>query len=318
MIHWPSCLSKTARVISLLTSAFFLSIQVNVTSALETRDLKHLFDLTHAEQVALSLPTDVAIAPDGRIYVVDGSNHRIAVFDKAGRFLNVIGAKGSADGQFLSPIGITVDKKGNVYIADSGNYRIQIFNDSGGFIRKIKLREKNRKIKPIDVAINQSKKILYITGNNNHKVMRYSTRGKFLGSWGKKGNNPREFRYPATITVSDEGLVYVVDVLNSRIQIFESNGKLSTTAGSWGVLPGQLFRPKGVALGRKDQIYVSDSYMDLIEVYDNKTKFSHVLGKDNKPHKFVTPAGITIDKHNRIYVTEMLNNKVSVYQLLKD
>jgi hypothetical protein len=40
-----------------------------------------------------------------------------------------------------------------------------------------------------------------------------------------------------------------------------------------------------------------------------------VLGKDNSPHKFTTPAGITLDKHERIYVTEMLGNKVSVYKL---
>ena len=103
------------------------------------------------------------------------------------------------------------------------------------------------------------------------------------------------------------------DELN--IQIFERNGNVLTVAGSWGVLPGQLFRPKGVAVDATGAIYVSDSYMGLIEVFDNTKQFSYVLGKDNAPYKFITPAGITLDKHQRIYVTEMLSNKVSVYKL---
>ena len=156
---------------------------------------------------------------------------------------------------------------------------------------------------------------IYITGNNNHKIMRYTLEGKKLKSWGKQGNNPGEFRYPATITVGEDGDVYVVDVLNSRVQIFEANGKLRIIAGSWGVLPGQLFRPKGVALDKNGNIFVSDSYLGVIEVFNNKTSFTHVLGSNGIATKFVTPAGIFIDSRGRLYVTQMLDNKVSVYDL---
>jgi DNA-binding beta-propeller fold protein YncE len=299
----------------LLTLTCYIATGVRVASAVETRALQHLFDLTQAANSPLSLPTDVAVAADGRIYVVDGNNDRIAVYNPEGKFLATIGRKGAADGELAAPIGIDVDNKGDVYVADSGNYRVQVFNHAGKFIRQIPLREKHLRIKPIDVAVDNAKQVLYVTGNTNHKVMLYSVNGKYLGAWGHRGNNPGEFRYPATITVSQDGLIYVVDVLNSRVQIFEHNGQLLTVAGSWGVLPGQLFRPKGVAVDAKGNIYVSDSYMDLIEVFDSSKQFSHVLGKDNRPHKFITPAGITLDRHQRLYVTEMLSNKVSVYEL---
>lgn len=299
----------------LLTLVFYFAMVGRVASALETRGLQHLFDLTQAANSPLSLPSDVAVAPDGRIYVVDGNNDRIAVYNPEGKYLSTIGRKGTADGELAAPIGIDVDHKGDVYVADSGNYRLQVFNSVGKFLRQIPIREKHLQIKPIDVAVDNAKQILYVTCNTNHKVMLYSFNGKYLGAWGHRGNNPGEFRYPATITVSRDGLIYVVDVLNSRVQIFERNGHLLTVAGSWGVLPGQLFRPKGVAVDANDNIYVSDSYMDLIEVFDNSKQFSHVLGKDNLPHRFITPAGITLDNHRRIYVTEMLSNKVSVYEL---
>lgn len=286
-----------------------------ITFAADTQPVQHLFDLTFTDKDSLILPSDVAVAPDGRIYIVDGGNHRIVVYRKNGDFAAILGNKGSGAGQFYKPLGITVDKKGRIYVADTGNHRVQVFDQAGQFIKQIPIRDKNEKIKPVDVATSNSMNTLYVTGNNNHKIMLYNEQGKKIGQWGKMGNNPSEFRYPATITVGKDGAVYVVDVLNSRVQIFEVNGKLRTTVGSWGVLPGNLFRPKGIALDKNDRIYVTDSYMDVIEVFDNKTNFLYVLSNDNQINIFVSPAGVTIDKSNRIYIAEMLENKVSVYLL---
>jgi len=315
MTHGPRYRISDSVVFLLCTLTLYVIIGARIASALETRALQHLFDLTQAANSPLSLPTDVAVAPDGRIYVVDGNNDRIAVYSQEGKFLATIGKQGAAEGELNAPIGIDVDAKGNVYVADSGNSRLQIFSSTGKFIRQIPVREKHQRIKPIDVSVDKTNGVLYVTGNTNHKVMLYSRSGKLLGAWGHRGNNPGEFRYPATITASREGLIYVVDVLNSRVQIFQRNGKLLTVAGSWGVLPGELFRPKGVAVDAKDNIYVSDSYMGVIEVFNSSKQFSYVLGKDKQPYKFTTPAGISLDSHHRIYVTQMLDNKVSVYEL---
>lgn len=293
---------------------FYLTLNIQAVFALDTKPVRHLFDITAAKGVSLVLPSDVAVAPDGRIYVVDGGNHRVVIYKSNGKLDSILGSKGSGKGQFLSPIGIAVDNKGQVYVADSGNYRIQIFDDDEDFVKLFQLKEKNIPIKPIDIAVSPDRKTLYVSGNNNHKVMLFNAKGKLKTTWGKEGNNPGEFRYPATITVAKDGAVYVVDVLNSRVQIFEPDGYLRITAGSWGVLPGQLFRPKGVALDQHENIYVSDSYLDVIQIFNNETKFSSVLGANNKAAKFIAPTGIIIDKKNRIYITEMFANKISVYQ----
>ena len=297
----------------LLTLAF--SLGINTASALDTHPVQHLFDLAFTSNSALNLPSDVAVAPDGRIYIVDGGNHRIVMYKSNGDFIGTLGKKGAGAGQFHMPLGITVDPKGRVYIADTGNHRVQIFDHTGLFIKQIPIRDKDIKIRPVDVATSASMDTIYVTGNNNHKIMLYNRQGQKVDEWGRKGNNPSEFRYPATLTVGKDGAVYVVDVLNSRVQIFEVNGKLRTTVGSWGVSPGKLFRPKGVALDENENIYITDSYMDVIEVFDNKTNFLHVLSNNKQTNKFVSPVGVTIDSNNRIYITEMLENKVSVYLL---
>ena len=55
--------------------------------------------------------------------------------------------------------------------------------------------------------------------------------------------------------------------------------------------------------------------MDVVEVFNNKYRFTHVLTSGEKQHKFFAPAGIAVDSRDRLYVAEMLGNKVSVFKL---
>jgi DNA-binding beta-propeller fold protein YncE len=51
-------------------------------------------------------------------------------FDGNGNFITKWGSTGTADGQFLHPIGIAINSKGLVYVADINNARVQIFAPS--------------------------------------------------------------------------------------------------------------------------------------------------------------------------------------------
>jgi len=56
----------------------------------------------------LNHPTDVAAAPDGRVYVTDSGAQRVQYFLPAGGFLGSFGSPGSGPGQFSDPRGIAV------------------------------------------------------------------------------------------------------------------------------------------------------------------------------------------------------------------
>ncbi len=262
----------------------------------------------------LQLPSDIAIHKN-RAYVVDGSNHRIVVYDLQGKFLFSFGSKGSKPGQFNYPVGIDAAKDNRVYVADSGNNRIQIFSDKGVYLSGFAVKNDGKRGRPIDV-LRHSKSGNLIVSNSNHHLLTYSPKGKLLKKWGKNGTSRGEFRYPATLSELEDGRIAVVDVLNSRVQVFNTDGTLSTVVGEWGVLPGQLFRPKGIAIDNKGNFYISDSYMGVIQKYGDDAIFDAVLGKNGKPYTLVTPVGMTINK-NRLYVVEMKNNRVLVYQLAK-
>lgn len=288
---------------------------LSFAAGIPTVGVRHLFDITGQGIGGLSLPTDVAVSSDGRIYIVDGGNHRVVAFDRNGKHLLTIGSKGSGEGQFKDPVGVGTDGRGRVYVADTGNHRIQVFGADGRFQYAFPVVDGGLAIRPIDVATDASGAKIYVSGNNNHKIMSFAAPGKLLHQWGGNGESSGLFRYPASVTVAPEGDVYIADALNSRVQGFDGEGALLIQVGTWGVLPGQLFRPKGVAVDEKQRIYISDSYMDVIQVYDSEGRFLHVLGHNGTPQRFVSAGGIAISRDNRLYTAEILRNKISVYSL---
>lgn len=80
-------------------------------------------------------PTDVAVAPNGDVFVADGHvNARIVKFSKDGTFIKAWGKKGVGPGEFNVPHTIFFDSQGRLLVGDRSNHRIQIFDQNGTFV----------------------------------------------------------------------------------------------------------------------------------------------------------------------------------------
>jgi len=95
-------------------------------------------------------PNDVAIAPNGDIFVSDGDrNNRIVKFTKDGKFIKIIGGLGPEAGHFGPTVGvkagegivhaIAFDSKGRLITIESYNPRVQVFDQEGKFIEQWKI-----------------------------------------------------------------------------------------------------------------------------------------------------------------------------------
>ena len=81
------------------------------------------------------VPTNVAIAPSGEIYVADGyGSSYIHRYTPAGQYLSTFAGPGSELGKVACPHGIWIDTRGAqpiVLVADRGNARLQTFTLEG-------------------------------------------------------------------------------------------------------------------------------------------------------------------------------------------
>lgn len=285
--------------------------------ALRLTQVELLFEITGN----LNAPSDVAVNADGRIYVVDGVNHAIRVFNAEGSPLTSFGTEGTEHGQLKFPLGIALDPSGMVYVADSGNRRIQIFDPHGNFIRAITLPydpSRPHPPDPVDLAVDTSRNRCYVVDNDNHNILVYDlSRGKFTATFGEPGTAKLAFRYPFHIALDSRQALYIVDVINTRVQILNPNGRFVAYIGGWGVDRGEFFRPKGVAVDRNNKVYVSDSYTGVIQVFDDNGYFYSAIAQQGHAgvRMFDSPVSLFIDQENKLYVVEMFANRVGVYRI---
>ena len=100
-------------------------------------DGKHLFDIgtRGIGDGEFNLPRDAVFSPyNNLLYVVDGGNFRVQVFDAEGKFVRKFGDVGRRTGQFSRPKGIAVDRWGNVYVVDTAFGNVQIFSPEGALL----------------------------------------------------------------------------------------------------------------------------------------------------------------------------------------
>jgi DNA-binding beta-propeller fold protein YncE len=78
-----------------------------------------------------SLPTNVAVGPEGTVYVTDTFNDRVESFDADGNFIATFGKNGDGPGDFQRPKGIAVDCDGHIWVVDSVQDRVKVYDANG-------------------------------------------------------------------------------------------------------------------------------------------------------------------------------------------
>ncbi len=206
----------------------------------------------------------------------------------------VIGQRGEAEGQFVSPQGLALDAQGNVYVADRGNRRIQVFDGQGGLLTVF---SDARFTGPRYVALDEGGRI-YVT-DASEKVHVFNGRGDPLQSFGQPGALPSQFSQIADLAVDAAGDLYVVDSGNARVQKFSMLSGLLLSFGDEGEEASLLSRPQGIALDAEGNVYVADAQSGRIVVYAPGGTFLRA---------FDTGIGelrdITLDQQGYLYATD--------------
>jgi DNA-binding beta-propeller fold protein YncE len=191
----------------------------------------------------------VAVDERDRVYVADFGNHRVQVFDRAGRFLAGWGREGARPGEFRRPSGVAVDGRGRVHVCDSLNRRIQRFDRDGRLLAEWGSA-------PGGLAVDERGRV-YVGYPWLSRAQVFDDQGRFLAvmAWGAPGGGGPDV---AALAVDRAGRIYVAGIGAEVLQLDEE-GRLTASwnTDSWGI--GRLERPVGVAVDGDGDIYVADA-----------------------------------------------------------
>jgi sugar lactone lactonase YvrE len=296
---------------------------------------------------SLCHPNDLAVDSSGRLYVTDGSNNRVLVFDRVkastpsaiavfgqgGDFTSsACNLDGGADADSIcDPAGVGVDKFGNVYIADYGNNRVLEYNTPFT-------------VTSVPGSGDTTADLEF--GQGNGSGVDFTDNGADSPSL-----NATSLYNPWQVAIDSNTNVYIADFRNNRVLefnetttatsppsnttanlVFGQPNFTSNTGNNGGVSATSLNGPDSVAVDSHDNMYVTDYYNNRELEFNNpagtsSTTADLVFGQDDdftanscdlgggaSAQTLCNPYGSAVDSSNNLYVGDYGNNRVLAYK----
>ncbi len=317
---------------------------LTTTVAGRTWNYSHTIGRNAAAGNGFTQPTDVAVAPDGVLYVLsrgnDGAggvvapNKRIGKVTMDERFIGDFGRE-----QLTFPGSLAVDSDGNVYCSDEYEKVIKIF-DTDGLLASEWDGEGGLQ-SPSGIAFDGDENLLVVEAATG-QVKKFTKSGNFISAFGSEGSDPGQLNRPWGICVDSAGDIYVADWGNNRAQKFSPDGTHLVTFGEESGGPaGAMDHPADVAVDSEGDVYVSDWGNKLIKIFEaDGTVITQLAGdavefskwaaevidanpdamkayrrvKDkSKLGLFNRPVGIVIDDDDNLIITDSTRGRLQVY-----
>ena len=165
-----------------------------------------------------NMPSGLAIAPNGEIFVSDGyGGHRVHKFSAKGDLLLSWGRQGTGPGEFALLHNIWVDTRSRVFICDRENHRIQVFDDQGNF-----LEQWTDLVAPGDLWIKDDE-VYVVEQGGGCAVSIWTLDGELITRWkGSEGPGKGTLKAAHGICVDSQGSIYVTEIGDAqRVQKFQ-------------------------------------------------------------------------------------------------
>ncbi len=173
------------------------------------------------------------------------------------------------------------DPQKHIWFVDDGAHAIYKFTPDGKLVQTIGTpmqsgNDETHFARPTDIAWLPDGTFFVSDGYVNTRVVKFDKNGKFVKTWGEKGNNGTETRpnYMNTvhaISIDKNRRIYISDRSNSRIQVFDENGKFLE---AW----PNVRRPYSFLLTEDQHLWVADGITQKFTKFDLNGKLLYSWG----------------------------------------
>lgn len=175
-----------------------------------------------------------------------------------------------------------------------------------------------------DVACDAQDRV-WVFSRSEHPVTCWTPEGKFIGSWGDRGNQPGEFRVPHGIFIDREGFIWLADHQTHVVTKHRENGEVVLQLGTFGYAnitittnggQGAPFNmPTGIAQAPDGKFFVSDGYGNRrVHRFSAEGKLEHSWGEGGRdPGQFAIVHKVAVAPDGRVFVCDRENNRLQIF-----
>ncbi len=212
------------------------------------------------------------------------------------------------------PLDLAHHSNGTIYLVDK--HKILQLSPQG---LVLSVFGKDKLNNPAYIEVNETLNRLYISDSTANQVHAFDISGDWLFSFGHKGKDPGGFLGPQGLAIDEKGQIFIADFFNARVQVFTAEGKFIRTFGQRGSGSGDFEGPKDLAFDSEGHLHIVDSRKNALLTYSPDGDLLLFTGGGPgtaHPLGFRAPSTIHIDKNDRIYISDRLNHRVSIWQYL--
>ena len=255
----------------------------------------------------------LAIDRQDRIFVLDGGEVKVTIFNSSGESQSLTSAGGPEFDEMVRPSGMAIDTAGKIYISDAETHFIYLLGPDGRFVSKwggmgTATMEFNT---PMGLALDAQNN-LYVADLGNACIKKISGRGEFLKAFGAPGSPNEHLVSPRAVVVSRKGEVIVLD--SGRVVKFSPQGAALAAFGREGSGDGEFDNPLGLGLDDDGCLYVADTGNHRIQKFDGQGRFICSWGgRGSDAGLMDTPCSVAVGRDGVVYVAERGNQRIQLF-----
>ncbi len=295
-----------------------------------------------AVDASLLTPRNLALDPEGNLYIAEFDGHRIRRVSPDGGISTVAGSAAPGfrgDGgpavvaQLAYPAGLAVDGHGVVYVADSKNQRVRKILPSGTIATVLGGTPATALFTPTAITLDANGN-LYVA-DATRTIRAYTATGAWVavagtGEPGFAGDGgparSAKLTAPRDLAADSGGNLYLADGVRIRkiskgtIQTIAGDGYLRAIGDGGVAIGAELLHPSDVALDSIGNLYIADTGTHRIRQVSRSGVITTFVGTGvpgsaaDRTSVAVAqvnaPMGLTVDSLGLVVIADTLNNRV--------
>lgn len=211
---------------------------------------------------AVNAPIVVQMNSKGEIFVLDGRDRRILIFNPDGTEKGYLTPKGSPVAKKMIPRSFKIDQADNIHVLDVFTGLVLVLDSAGNYVKHIPFPEQFGFFS--DLAVDKQGNI-FLVDSVEAAVYSSAPEGD---KFSVLSRNLKEYvNFPVNIAIDNQGIIVLVDKHGGSLALVGQDGSFLGHKFAYGWHESQFYYPAQICISPGGYIFVADRHNSRVQMF---------------------------------------------------